>query len=337
MLRRTVRTVGSHLQEVWAGRSALGPFLLLSNIGRDISSFASQLERSPVTSEDSANKQHATIADTKTDQHPSEAKQPVAPAVAKPDPTPSHHQYEITCNKKRDWIDKLTIGLEGFGLFVLIVYTIFTGLMYFSNKKAADAAKSAADTAHDTLTESHKSFVIDQRPYLVVSESPAFINLPLAANKPIQANVTIKNIGRTPAIQEATNIKLFSYHALPNSKDSTTNAERLKNYISSLEAAFTEIRQKNEAARETLVRFKDFSAGQDVAPGNQFFTTSQEPILLSVPELPLVKTGERTLIYIGITSYTDAYEGSYRTEFCYSYFGADPKVWHICDSHNTIR
>jgi len=76
----------------------------------------------------------------------------------------------------------MTIGLEGFGLSVLIVYTIFTGLMYCSNKKAADAAKSAADTARTALE-------LDQRPWITVAsitltspikDQPIFIKLGVA-------------------------------------------------------------------------------------------------------------------------------------------------------------
>jgi hypothetical protein len=148
-------------------------------------------------SEDSTDKEHATIhADAKTDQHSSETKQPVAPAVAKPDPKPSPHKYDISCDKKRDWIDKLTIGLEGFGLFVLIVYTIFTGLMYFSNKKAADAAKSAADTAKTQLES-------NVRPWVGITGSGiGEIKLTLIEKQPLAVTIHGQNVGNAPALNE---------------------------------------------------------------------------------------------------------------------------------------
>jgi hypothetical protein len=43
------------------------------------------------------------------------------------------------------------MGLEIFGLGVLIAYTTFAALQWSANKKAADAAKTAADTSTDTL------------------------------------------------------------------------------------------------------------------------------------------------------------------------------------------
>ena len=49
--------------------------------------------------------------------------------------------------------------LEIVGAALLAIYTGFTIAMYFANKKSADAAKSAADTAKDSL-------VISQRTYL---------------------------------------------------------------------------------------------------------------------------------------------------------------------------
>src|ERR1035438_1237169 len=42
---------------------------------------------------------------------------------------------------------------------VLAIYTVFTGFMYCANKKAADAAKSAADTAA-------KQFETSERPWV---------------------------------------------------------------------------------------------------------------------------------------------------------------------------
>jgi len=43
------------------------------------------------------------------------------------------------------------------------------------------------------------------------------------------------------------------------------------------------------------------------------------------------------LVSVGIIKYADAFNGSYETEFCYYFVGADPRNWHICDAHNTIR
>jgi hypothetical protein len=92
----------------------------------------------------------------------------ISSTTAQSQSTPSPHGYKTTC-KKRDWIDKATLGLEGFGLFVLIVYTIFTGLMYSANKKAAEAARDAAKAAQDSVTQARESAHLDQRAWVAVT------------------------------------------------------------------------------------------------------------------------------------------------------------------------
>jgi hypothetical protein len=73
----------------------------------------------------------------------------------------------------RDSIDKITLCLEGFGLVVLCVYTVFTALMYCANRDAADAAKTAADAAVKQVVIAGKSldatiaqFQLDQRAWI---------------------------------------------------------------------------------------------------------------------------------------------------------------------------
>jgi hypothetical protein len=60
----------------------------------------------------------------------------VSLAGAKPQTKPSKHCCEITCNTKRDWVDWATLALEGFGLAVLIAYTIFSALLWCTANQA---------------------------------------------------------------------------------------------------------------------------------------------------------------------------------------------------------
>ncbi len=121
---------------------------------------------------------------------------PIPPAVVRSDPPPPPQKHcEITVNTKRDWIDWWTLRLEGFGLFVLIVYTVFTGLMWCANKKAAEAAKSAADTAKQSLNSV-------ERPYVVFD---SIETRKLATLIPIGTNLwqftpRWQNAGNTPAM-----------------------------------------------------------------------------------------------------------------------------------------
>ncbi len=134
-------------------------------------------------------------------------------------------------------------------------------------KTSADAAKSAANTAVATLEAARKSFVLEQRPYLI------------------------------------------------------------------LEGAFGAL---NKTADDPGGRYGPL-ARADVAPGERPFSTAVNETPLSSAELIDLQTGALTLYLTGIVRYTDGFDGVYQTEFCYFYFGADPRTWHICDSHNTIR
>ena len=57
----------------------------------------------------------------------------------------SHHE-------EKHWLDYLEAAMGGIGLVVLVVYTSYTALMYSANKRAADAATSAAKSAEDSVT-----------------------------------------------------------------------------------------------------------------------------------------------------------------------------------------
>ncbi|MGA3176613.1 MAG: hypothetical protein ABSE19_04620 [Candidatus Acidiferrum sp.] len=259
-----------------------------------------------------------------------------------PAPTNKKKSYK-KCQKR---LQVATFVVEVLGLLGLIVYACLTYLMYRETKKAANAAhdsavaaKSAADTADATLKSSEKSFIIDQRPYMVVVEGfPLFLGHPPTADQPIQVNVVLKNIGKTPAIQVATGIRLVPYRAKLLAKLSLEERRNArKEYISFIQGQFATLRIVDEKIRKEITDLKKLDAGQDVAPTKTYFLTTDQPVSISETEFPLLKTGEITLYIIGIASYTDSYGVTYKTEFCDFYFGADPTVWHICDSHNTIR
>jgi hypothetical protein len=229
-------------------------------------------------------------------------------------------RLRFTHEKKAFCIGKWT-------LVVLAIYTAFTALMYFATKKAADAAKSAAATASATLTDSQKSFVINERPYVVTEGAPQFANPP-AANVDINANVTLKNIGKTPARVVLWNAKLVKFESGPRTPE---GFEHVRVFIASV---FDDLRKKNAAA---VAEATAKGAETDVAPNATLFNTSSET--LSPPEFSLLQHGDgkEALFLVGTISYTDNFEGVYQTEFCWVYWGTDPKIWHICDNHNTIR
>jgi hypothetical protein len=84
--------------------------------------------------------------------------------VSSPPPPETH--YNITYKTEKDWLDKLKPFVEIAGVVILSIYTIYTIKMYCANKESADAAKSAADTAADTLNRSIEQFRIDERAWV---------------------------------------------------------------------------------------------------------------------------------------------------------------------------
>jgi hypothetical protein len=77
---------------------------------------------------------------------------------------PSHAHYRITCQTEKDWWDRKKRWAEVAGLALLAAYTGWTIAMYYANRDAANAAKSAAETASKTLIESNRSWIEIQLP-----------------------------------------------------------------------------------------------------------------------------------------------------------------------------
>jgi hypothetical protein len=166
-----------------------------------------------VTSENSENPVHGDDSEVQAERKASvqiDDPKPEVPLVtARPQAAPSKHHCEITCKAKRDWIDKATLGLEAFGLFVLIIYASATIAIWCANKKAADAAKSSADTANLTLQLNQQQFRTDQRPYIWgeavaagqainPTERAVVNNLPDGTYQ-IAIGIIVKNGGKSPA------------------------------------------------------------------------------------------------------------------------------------------
>jgi len=104
---------------------------------------------------------------------------------------PSQPCYKITCEKKRDGWDQAKLVAEFVGIVFLIVYTIYTAGIYCANKKAAEAAKSAADTAHDAFIATNRAFVGIDGPRADKNLEKHTMNI----------TVPIKNFGNIPAYE----------------------------------------------------------------------------------------------------------------------------------------
>lgn len=253
-------------------------------------------------------------------------------ALAIPDSPTEHRKIG---KKLRDGIDVAIIVVQIVGLVVLIFYTSFAALQWHEMKKAAKAtqdaaaaATSAANTANQNLINSKESFQIDRRPY-VVAEMPEFVVLPTVAGTGTSANITFKSIGKTPAIRMKSQIALLRFHPLKKTPRGTEKVVRF------MQDNFQILEDKIDAGNKE--KYSDL-ARQDLAPNATRFSTAnlEEPI--TAQEIADLQKGELLLLfYIGVVRYTDAYNGSYETQFCYFYLGTEVKTWHICDNHNVIK
>jgi hypothetical protein len=61
---------------------------------------------------------------------------------------------------KKHWLDYATFGVEILGLAGLAIYACLTRGIYTETQKAANAAKNAADTAHDAYVASYQPRVL---------------------------------------------------------------------------------------------------------------------------------------------------------------------------------
>jgi hypothetical protein len=132
-------------------------------------------------------------AGRESDIQSSRAEPNIRPAPSAPEPPPAKTHCQITCKQEKDWWDHAKPFVEIAGILLLLVYTIYTIKMYFANRDAADAAKSAADTAAKTMR-------IDQRAWI----SPRLLNSVFKKDQPLAIAIEFDNTGKTPAIHVQT-------------------------------------------------------------------------------------------------------------------------------------
>jgi|ERR1022692_2863355 hypothetical protein len=268
--------------------------------------------------------EHKTTPDTKTeanrDAHRKEPDVPLTSGIPAAPPPKAHH--EVTCRPEKDFWDKIKTKVELFGILLLAVYTIYTIKMFYANRDAADAAKSAASIADATLKATQRAFRIEQRPY-VVTEGPQFVQPPVAG-KPTRVTVFYSNIGKTPAVKNVNDADLLKYH--PGYSTET--------FVKFLEGAFTDLRHRANTDGGKFAAL----ARSDIAPNARRFFSMEYKAPLSEKDVGQIQKGEGTVfVAIAILRYTDSFSETYETEMCEMFWGTDLKTWHFCDAHNTIK
>jgi hypothetical protein len=110
---------------------------------------------------------------------------------------------------------RIEIGIAVIGLLVLIVYTTYTAMMFGVTDKAAEAAKSSADTAAAQLE-------LSERPWVYTDVE---IKGPLSFDSKgahLQIQLTSRNDGITPAVGVSSRAELYSGRPDPHSPNERT-------------------------------------------------------------------------------------------------------------------
>lgn len=201
--------------------------------------------------------------------------------------------------------DRLRVFSEFTGLFVLVAYTIFTALMYCANKEAANAARSAADTAQKTLVQSIESFRIDERAWVEIE--PIKPNLLVETTQMFGATFTCDMYPRNEGKTAASGIRIRATDVL-----STGGWDKYPDVV----------RKSQDNIPQEI---GDNAAPRVLAPE----TTAAAPFRLTC-EAP--KNGGVHYL-IGRVDYCDQFRVRHWLRFCYFVVNARGEVWN-CQEGN---
>jgi hypothetical protein len=214
-------------------------------------------------------------------------KLPVAPPPQPPESTPPPDGDPTPHDKPNEKREQLRTAVQVIGLVVLVVYTIFTGLMWGANQTAADAAKNAAQTAKDAL-------VIGNRPWIKIT--PGIIK-PLTFNELKQhgpmAMMTIQNRVENVGNSVALNVLVYE-ELIPVGFDIRAALDRRKERCELY-------RKTQQPDAGTVIFAKDTSTGgQGVGPS----MADIQKVMDSTPQLK----GKIGFVLVGCASYRSSFE-----------------------------
>jgi hypothetical protein len=227
---------------------------------------------------------------------PMRGKEPADP----PPPTPPH--WEIICKTEKNWWDKCKPFVEIGGVVLLAAYTCFTVLLYFASKKAAEAAKTAADAAVLQVGIAGKSldatigqFHLEQRAWVGISVVD--VPKPLPTGRVFEIVNHFSNTGKTPAIRP---------HAVSEIEFDVPN-------------------------KVPIYQESDAPEGPPLLPGAELRTTFTVPIITE-EIIESIKTRKLLIYNRGAVWYGDIFGNKHVSTFCLSYnpasgaFHADSKI-----------
>jgi hypothetical protein len=217
-------------------------------------------------------------------------------------PTKTH--CEITCKTEKDFWDHVKTGAEILGIILLAIYTGYTIKMYCANKKAADAAKSAADTAHDAFVKGTRPWLGVDGP-LVITSAPVIETLKsdMKGYRNVRASYqfTVKNFGTAPALHYAQNSTIVINS--PPTPDGLADFSQFKN-------------DADAACRLAESGTRPVVPGEE---GSGLYLFPQQPITertRSTSGSPDVNE-KRALDIVGCLVYSDQHKTVHHTRFCF--------------------
>jgi hypothetical protein len=157
-----------------------------------------------ITPENSVREDQASIhSNSKTDQRSTKPDEPSPPSHPSKSQPPCEEK-KITCNIKRDSIDKVTLALEGFGLFVLLVYAIATIAIWRATNDSAKAGIRSANATRDAMKA-------DQRAWVGADSPPQVLVRSLEHGK-FRASIALvtRNFGKGPALKVMTDQRIVT-------------------------------------------------------------------------------------------------------------------------------
>jgi hypothetical protein len=223
-----------------------------------------------------------------------ETDEQVSPGIAKLDVPVAPSDSGKRDDSKKHWIDYAKFGLEICGFVVLCVYAYFTIRIYCASKEAADAARSAAETAKQTL-------LVSQRPW--VGMRGYFLPTKLLPNTQMSASYAQVNSGHGPALSVGNRV-----------------AFGILEQILSTETAEAILAKTPPPNRYPLFPGIEVPVGQASLTINDYW-------------LGRVNSGKAWLYYFGDASYLDEFSSHHRTRFCSAY-NPKAKQFQHCDIFN---
>jgi hypothetical protein len=252
-------------------------------------------------------------------------------AVAEPQAKPSPHCYKITCDGKRDWIDKATLGLEAFGLFVLIVYTSATIVYACITYKMWIEMQTQSGNQRST-------FMVDQRAWVGVDVKVTAVN---HVTHTIDFEVILKNTGKTPAlnvyeIQEITSAPRQTVPPFTPPKIEGLRIPRSPSPPNPRVFTPDQIREMNRVEEEANKRMEEFVGAQE----NHFVIAPD-----AAPSIPIhgfnfgekVTDGTERGYVLGQVTYKDIFGQTHKTDFSFFYTGAEPTIFRMNTSGNDMN